>query len=159
MHGVQSTAAIFHHPLHPLAIAFPVAAPAADIATRATGDRFWNRAGRLLLLGGLVSGMAASAIGMIDYLFIRQVRRLPSAHVHAGGNVPAKALVALNFARRPVDDRSAPDAGDQALSLATVTLLGLTAWLGGELSNRHGIGMIADGSPTATEDLARLAAR
>ena len=45
------------------------------------------------------------------------------------------------------------------LSLATVALLGATAWLGGELSYRHGIGVIADDSPTATDSLARLAAR
>lgn len=162
-HGVESTAAVFHHPLHPVSVAFPVAAlmaaPAADFAARATGDRFWTRAGRILLLGGLVSGVAASAVGLVDYLSIKQVRRLPSAHVHAGGNVLAMALVALNLARRPMDDRSAPDDTDVALSLATVALLGFTAWLGGELSYRHGIGAIAEDSPTATEDLARLAGR
>lgn len=162
-HGVESTAAVFHHPLHPVTIAFPVAAlmaaPAADLAARATGDRFWMRAGRLLLLGGLVSGMVASTVGMVDYLSIKQVRRLPSAHVHAGGNVLAMALVALNLARRSKDDLSAPDETDLTLSLATVAILGFTAWLGGELSYRHGIGTIAADSPTATDDLMRLASR
>ena len=161
--GVESTAAVFHHPLHPVAIAFPVAAlmaaPAADIAARATGDRFWSRAGRLLLLGGLLSGVAASGVGMVDYLSTKQVRRLPSAHVHAVGNVLAMALAALNLARRPSDDRSAPDGVDLSLSFATVALLGVTAWLGGELSYRHGVGVIAVNSPTATQELARLAAR
>ena len=132
-HGVESTAAVFHHPLHPVSIAFPVAAlmaaPAADLAARATGDRFWIRAGRLLLLGGLVSGVAASAVGMVDYVSIKAVRRLPSAHVHAGGNVLAMALVAVNLSRRSVDDRSAPGELDLGLSLATVALLSLTAGL------------------------------
>ena len=68
-------------------------------------------------------------------------------------------LVALNLARRPADDQSAPNGEDVALSLATVALLGLTAWLGGELSYRHGVGVIAEDSPTATEDLGRLAGR
>ncbi len=161
--GVESTAAVFHHPLHPVSVAFPVAAlmaaPAADLAARTTGDRFWVRASRLLLLGGLISGVAASAVGMIDYLSIEKVRRLPSAHVHAGGNVLAMALVALNLSRRPVDDQSAPGKLEVGLSLATVALVSLTAWLGGELSYRHGIGMIADDSPTTTGRLARLAAR
>ena len=104
-HGVESTAAVFHHPIHPMAIAFPVAtlmaAPLTDLAARATGDPFWRRAGRWLLLGGLTSGLAASAIGLIDYLAIREVRRLPSAHVHAAGNALAMLLAAANLARRP----------------------------------------------------------
>lgn len=162
-HGVESTAAVFHHPLHPMAIAFPVAAlmaaPLADLAARATPDRFWRRAGRLLLLGGVVSGVAASAVGMVDYLSIRQVRRLPGAHAHAVGNAVAMVLAGLNLARRPADDAEPPGELELGLSLATVALLGVTAWLGGELSYRHGIGVIADDSPTATQSVARQAAR
>ena len=159
--GVESTAAVFHHPLHPMTIAFPVAtlmaAPLADLAARASDDPFWRRAARWLLLGGLVSGAAASAVGLVDYVAIKQVRRLPSAHVHAGGNVLALALTAFNLARRDPRDQEAPDAVDLALSIAVVGLLGVTAWLGGELSYRHGVRVIAEDSPTATEDLARLA--
>ncbi len=161
-HGVESTAAVFHHPIHPMAIAFPVAllmaAPAADLAARATDDPFWRRAGRWLLLGGLASGLAASAIGLIDYVAIKEVRRLPSAHVHAGGNVLAMGLAAVNLLRRSPDDSEAPDAVGLSLSLATVALLGATAWLGGELSYRHRVGVIAEDSPTATEDVTRLLA-
>lgn len=160
--GVESTAAVFHHPIHPVTVAFPVAAllaaPAVDMAARLTGDRFWIRAGRLLLLGGLASGVAASAVGLVDYLSIGRVRRLPSAHVHAGGNVLAIALAATNLARRPADDRTAPGEVEVGLSLATVALLGLTAWIGGELSYRHGIGVIDEDSPTAAESLARVSA-
>ena len=162
-HGVESTAAVFHHPIHPMVIAFPVAAlmaaPLADLAARGSADPFWRRAGRWLLLGGLTSGLAASAVGMVDYLAIGRVRRLPSAHVHAAGNALAMLITAANLARRPRDDSRAPDRTDVGLSLATVALLGATAWLGGELSYRHGIGVIADDSPTATDSLARLAAR
>ena len=159
--GVESTAAVFHHPLHPMAIAFPVAtlmaAPIVDVVAASTDDPFWRRAGGWLLLGGLVSGCAASAIGLADYLAIKQVRRLPSAHVHAGGNAVALALTALNLARRDPHDRQPPDSVDVALSVGIVCLLGVTAWLGGELSYRHGVGVIAEDSSTASEDLALLA--
>ena len=162
-HGVESTAAVFHHPIHPMAIAFPVAtlmaAPLADIAARVTDDPFWRRAGRWLLLGGLTSGVAASAIGMIDYIAIREVRQLPGAHVHAGGNALALVLTAVNLLRRPKDDSQTLDAVDLGLSLATVALLGATAWLGGELSYRHGVGVVADDSPTAGQSLSRLLTR
>ncbi len=160
-HGVESTAAIFHHPIHPMVIALPVAtligAPLADAAGKLTQDRFWARAARWLLLGGLVSGAAASAVGMVDYVAIPQVRRLPSAHVHAGGNLLALGLAGWNLSRR--SDKDLPGTLDLTLSVVTVGILGFTAWLGGELSYRHGIGVIADDSPTATQDVLRLAAR
>ena len=162
-HGVESTAAVFHHPIHPMAIAFPVAtlmaAPLADVAAQVTGDSFWRRAGRWLLIGGLASGLAASAIGLVDYIAIKEVRRLPSGHVHAGGNALALALTAANLLRRPKDDSRAPDALDLGLSLTTVALLGATAWLGGELSYRHGVGVVADDSPTATQSVVRMLKR
>jgi uncharacterized membrane protein len=160
--GVESTAAVFHHPIHPMVIAFPVATlmavPLADMAAKATKDPFWRRAARWLLVGGLVSGAAASAVGLVDYLAIKEVRRLPSAHVHAGGNVLALALAAANLLRRPADDSEDPQAMELSLSLLTVGLLGATAWLGGELSYRHGVGVIAADSPTASEDIGRLLA-
>ena len=162
-HGVESTAAVFHHPIHPMAIAFPVAtlmaAPLVDVAAQLTGDPFWRRSGRWLLLGGLTSGLAASAIGLVDYVAVKKVRQLASGHVHAGGNALAMALTAVNLLRRPKDDLRAPSALDLGLSLATVALLGATAWLGGELSYRHGVGVVADDSPTATQSLARILKR
>ena len=154
--AIQSKAAIFHHPIHPMLIAFPTAAlmatPLADGAAIATGDRFFRRASRLLLLGGLMSGLAASAVGLIDYLGVAQVRRQPGAHMHAGGNALAMTLAALNLSRRDRDDELDPDGGAFALSLATVALLGITAWLGGELSYRHGVGMIAEHLSDASPD-------
>ena len=158
--GVESTAAIFHHPLHPMAIAFPVAtlmaAPVVDVVAQGSDDPFWRRAGRWLLMSGLVSGVAASAVGLVDYLAIKEVRRLPSAHIHAGGNAVALALTAFNLARRDPRDRQAPDGVDLALSAGVVALLGITAWLGGELSYRQGIGVMAEDSPTGSEDVARV---
>lgn len=145
--AIESKAAIFRHPIHPMMIAFPTAAlmatPLADGAAMATGDRFYRRASRWLLLGGLASGLAASAVGLIDYLGVEQVRRQPGAHVHAGGNALVMALAALNFSRRDRDDEVDLDGGTFSLSLATAALLAVTAWLGGELSYRHGVGMMA----------------
>jgi uncharacterized membrane protein len=161
--GVESTAAVFHHPIHPMLIAFPVAtlmaAPAADLAAQAGGDPFWRRAGRWLLMGGLLSGAAASAVGLVDYLAIGEVRRAPGAQAHAVGNAAAMGLVLMNLLRRPRDDSEGPDGTAMGLSLATVALLGATAWLGGELSYRHRVGVIASDSPTAAETLGQLLRR
>ena len=145
--GVESTAAVFHHPLHPMTIAFPVAtlmaAPLADLAARASDDPFWRRAARWLLLGGLVSGAAASAVGLVDYVAIKQVRRLPSGGFQPGAARPARP-------GGPGRDR--PGALDRGRRSPRRHRLA-----GGELSYRHGVGVIAEDSPTASEDLARFA--
>lgn len=158
-HGVESTAAVFHHPIHPMMIAFPVAtlmaAPLSDVAAVATRDPFWRRASRWLLLGGLVSGVAASAVGLIDYLAIKEVRRSPGGNAHAIGNAVALALVGANLLRRR-DPEAEIGATEIALSAATMALLGATAWLGGELSYRQGVGVVAEDSPTAHETLRDL---
>ncbi len=158
--GVESTAAIAHHPIHPILIVFPAAsligAPAADLAYRVTKDPFWARASSWLLATGVVTGLAAAVPGMIDYVAIKEVRRLPSGNVHAAGNLVALSLAGWNFARRREHPTVGTDDLGLGLSLATVALLGVTAWLGGELSYRHGIGAIAPSSDDIVGDTVKL---
>ncbi|WFT79135.1 DUF2231 domain-containing protein [Methylobacterium sp. CB376] len=144
--GLPSTAAIVGHPVHPMMIPFPIAfltsALLTDIAARATRDPFWARASKLLLGAGIASGVAAGAVGAIDYLTIRRARQKPAGRLHAYGNAAALALAAANLARRSGRDRDqAGDATDVALSGATAALLGITGWAGAELSYRHMVGV------------------
>jgi len=159
-HGVESTAAIAHHPIHPILIVFPAAsligAPAADLAFRLTKDPFWARASSWLLGTGVVSGLAAAVPGLIDYVAIKEVRKLASGNVHAAGNLVAIGLAGWNFARRRDEGRGRVDDLDIALSIGAVALLGVTAWLGGELSYRHGIGAIADSSDDIVGETVKL---
>ncbi len=138
-----STAAINGHPLHPLAVPVPigllVATTAADVAGMLSGDRFWARASRWLLRGALVSGGAAGALGATDFLTIKRARG-PVGIAHAAGNAAILGLSATSlFLRR--DRARAPLAATLMSALAAVLLMG-TGWLGGEMSYRHGIGVI-----------------
>jgi uncharacterized membrane protein len=147
-HGVESNAAIFRHPIHPMLIPFPIAALVGalvtDIVFSSTGNGFWATASFWLLGAGVVTGIVAAVPGMIDYASIAQVRRLTSAHVHAGGNVVALGLAFINLAMRWDNPAAGPGASGIFLSALVVALIGVTGWIGGELSYRHRIGVMAD---------------
>jgi uncharacterized membrane protein len=142
-----SRAAIAGHPIHPMLVPLPigllVAAAASDVAHAATGDRFFGRASRLLIGGGIATGLAAAPFGLLDFVSIDAARRRPEAWLHGIGNVAVIGLSAANLALRLRDgDRRAAAAG-LAMSCAAAGILGVTGWLGGELSYRHRIGVVA----------------
>ena len=161
--GIESTAAVMHHPLHPLSVSLPIGslvfALAADIVFLCTGQMFWTHAAFWLLWAGIVSGLGAAALGMIDYLAITEVRKLKTAHLHAAGNVVAITLATANMVVHwtvPV-----PPLGWLAVALSAITVgtLGFTGYLGGELAYRYRIGQIASANggevpePIATDRL------
>jgi uncharacterized membrane protein len=154
MRGAPSTAAIFGHPIHPMIVPYPIAflttALATDLAAKVTGDRFWARTSRWLLEAGIASGLAAGAVGAVDYFTIRRAREARAGRLHAHGNPVALALATVNLARRR-DDRT-PSVGAIALTAATVAVLGVTAWAGGELSYTHMIGVRGEGDQMTDEE-------
>lgn len=154
-HGIQSSVHVNGHPIHPMLIPLPVAAfiglVLTDLAWLQTADPFWARASWWLLAAGIATGLLAGAVGAIDYLTIARVRQLPSGRWHAIGNVIALVLAGVNLAIR-WDDPRAIEGAPFILTLMVFALLGITAWLGGELSYRHRIGVAV---PDANEDDSR----
>ncbi|CAA9537458.1 MAG: hypothetical protein AVDCRST_MAG91-3515 [uncultured Sphingomonadaceae bacterium] len=147
--GLPSTAAVAGHPIHPMIIPYPIAfltsALATDIAARRTGDAFWSRASKILIGAGILSGLAAGAVGAIDYYTIRRAREKTVGKLHAYGNPLALGLAAINLAVRRNKDGEAPAGGTVALTGATAALLGVTGWAGAELSYRHMVGVAGHG--------------
>lgn len=145
LRGVPSTAAIAGHPIHPMLVPYPVAfltgAIGSDLMARNTQDPFWSRASRWLLGAGIVSGLAAGAVGAIDYFTIRRAREKTVGKLHAYGNPLALGLAAASLSLRRNDDGGPPSDTATALSAATFALVGLTAWAGAELSYRHMVGV------------------
>lgn len=140
----RSTASIAGHPLHPavvpLPIGFLVGAALSDIAHLLSGGRFFARASRWLLRGGIVSGAGAAILGATDFVTIRQARG-PIGWAHAGGNAAVLALSIVSLLlRRGARDRVPGTA--MALTGLAGALLAVTGWLGGELVFRQRIGVV-----------------
>jgi uncharacterized membrane protein len=147
-HGTQSSVHIAGHPVHPMVVSLPVASfiglLLTDLAWLSTSNPFWAEASWWLLVAGLVTGLLAGLIGAIDYSSIPKVRQLASGKIHAGGNIVALVLAGVNLGVR-ADDPQAIEGIGIILSVVLVALLAITAWLGGELSFRHRIGVAAPG--------------
>ncbi len=141
-----STAAVAGHPMHPMVVPIPIglltAAVVSDVAYAVTGDGFWARASRWLLGGGIVGGLVAASIGLVDFTTIRRARSATGVG-HASGNAAILGLSAVSLALRRGSPRRVPPVA-MALSALAGAMLAVTGWLGGELSYREGVGVIPD---------------
>lgn len=152
--GSGSLVSIKGHPIHPMLVSFPIAflvgALLSDIAFLFERSIFWAEASLWLLGGGVVSGVLAGLTGALEAVKVPRARKLGITWIHGGGNVVALLAAAINWALRwGAHDQAVVPTGI-ALSGCVVLILGFTAWLGGELVFRHGVGVstsVGGGSP------------
>jgi uncharacterized membrane protein len=140
----RSTASLAGHPLHPAVVPLPigllVGAVLSDVAHLLGGDRFFARASRWLLRGGIASGAAAAILGATDFATIRQARG-PIGWAHAGGNAAVLGLSIVSLLLRRGEHDRVPGSA-MALTGLAGGLLAVTGWLGGELVFRQRIGVV-----------------
>jgi uncharacterized membrane protein len=150
----KSTASIGGHPIHPMLIPFPIAffvgTLAVDIAYSLTRQEFWAMAGHWLLAAGLMMAALAALAGLTDFLSERQIRDLPAAWYHMGGNVVLVIIEACNLWRRLVDGTNFIVPTGLILSVLATLLLLFNGWKGWELVYRHRVGIAGpSGEPRA----------
>ncbi len=139
---MESRAQLFGHPVHQMLVAFPIGAFGLSVAGDALhawgGERKYDEAATLALDFALASAAVAAPFGLIDWLAIPARTRAKRVGLwHALGNAALIGTFATSrWLRSRGDKRSA-----HWLSGAGLLLSGVTAWLGGELVNRHGIGV------------------
>lgn len=98
-----------------------------------------------LIGAGLIGGVLAAASGLVDYAAIPSGTRAKRIGFwHGSGNAVLLALFGLGWKLRR-DDPQNPPRSALALSLVGLLLGNATAWLGGELVYRLGVG-IDDGA-------------
>jgi uncharacterized membrane protein len=97
---------------------------------------FWN------LTLGVASALVAAVFGLIDWSKIPQNTRAKRVGVlHGLGNVVAVVLFGLALYMRSDELYYTATDGALTLELIAFALLGVTAWLGGELVDRLGVGV------------------
>lgn len=154
-HGVESTASVVGHPIHPMLIPFPIAflsgALVTDLIFWWTGNLFWAQASFWLIAGGLLTGALAAVFGLIDFLTIGQVRQRAAGWIHFFGNATALILAGINLWWRSGDPAATLLPGGLILSALIAGILTITGWYGGELSFRHRIGVTTPEGARAAE--------
>jgi uncharacterized membrane protein len=158
---MKSRATVLGHPLHQVLVTFPIGvfgfAAVCDVGralARGRGSaRSWYTAAQRAIGAGLVGALAAAPFGLIDFLAIPRRTRAKSVGLeHALGNACVGGLFLASYLLRK---KSRAPSVATALSTAGLALAGVTAWLGGELVNRLGVGVYEPTSFDAPSTLKR----
>lgn len=142
----KSTASIAGHPIHPMIIPFPIAflvsAFVTDLLFWSTATETWATVSMWLLGAGVVMGLVAALFGFIDFFGDERIRNLSDARLHMIVNLVAVVLALVNWYLRY---KSGAAVGVFPfgiwISLATVLLLLVSGWKGGEMVFRHRVGV------------------
>jgi uncharacterized membrane protein len=142
---MESRAKVLGHPLHQVLIVFPlgllITSVVFDGVHYATGNPRWADIAFWMIAGGVIGGVLAAVPGVIDWAAIPSGTRAKAIGTwHGLGNVVVLALFGASLYLRS-DDPSAPPGAALLLSLGGVALGAVTAWLGGELVDRLGVGV------------------
>lgn len=150
------------HPLHPMLVNFPlgllVTSAVFDIIHWITGNGYWSGIAFWMIAAGVITGLLAAIVGTIDALAIPPGTRAKSVSVlHGSGNFLILVLfIASWFLRLSVPEN--PPFIAYVLSLPGAAFLGITGWLGGELTLRLGIGVDEGANLNAPSSLSGLPA-
>ena len=155
---MKSRAAIGEHPIHPMLITIPIGAFVlaliADIATSATNDHFWYQFSFVCIGIGILGALLAAIFGFIDYFGVKmstQGARL--ATIHMVLNLTAVVLYIIGFFLR--GNSAAFQTGRwpvvMGLEILALIILGISGWLGGQMTFVHKVGVVENADDEATQ--------
>lgn len=160
---MESRVKVAGHPVHPMLIVFPLGllsvAVVFDIIYLVNQVSLWTQAAYYMIGAGVIGGLAAAVPGTIDWWAIpRGTRAKRVGLIHGVGNVIVVALFVVSWLlRRP--NPAAPPTEAIVAALLGVILAMVTAWLGGELVGRLGVGVDEGANLDAPSSLSAQPAR
>jgi uncharacterized membrane protein len=142
---MEARAKMMGHSLHQMLIAFPLGLLATavvfDLAHVVWSGEGWATASFYMIAAGVIGGVAAAVFGLVDWLALPQPTRAYRVGLwHGLGNAVVLLLFAASWLLRR-EAPSEPGAAAIVLSVAGGGLALATAWLGGELVDRLGVGV------------------
>lgn len=153
---MKAKALFLGHPIHQMLIVFPLGllgtAVIFDVIYLVTELGTMAVVAYWMLSAGLVGAVLAIPFGVIDYSKIpANTRAKQIGLMHGVGNAVVSVLFIMSWLMRDPD--ILPSSTAMAWSFAGCVLALVTAWLGGELVSRLGIGVYDDASPNASSSL------
>jgi uncharacterized membrane protein len=142
---MKTPASIRNHPVHPMLIVFPIAlwvfSLVCDIAYHGgSHNEFWKGAAFYSIAGGIVGAILAAIPGFIDYLSLTNRSIKKTATTHMVINLIVVALFLFNLGVRYNASADGQIFG-VALSLAGISLMCVSGWLGGTMVYEGRVGV------------------
>ncbi|MEU6075892.1 DUF2231 domain-containing protein [Micromonospora sp. NPDC047074] len=160
---MESRLKVLGHPVHPMLVMFPVGllvtAVLFDLVDTVGGPDFLGEVAYWNITVGLVGGLLAAVAGTFDLLAIPQGTRAKRvALTHAAANLAVLLLFAAIWVVRLNADSRAAGGALIAIEVVALAILGVSAWLGGELVDRLGVGVDREADLDAPSSLRPAAA-
>jgi uncharacterized membrane protein len=139
----------YGHPFHPMLVTVPIGAWMCslvfDVASRVVQQGSALATGaRWLIAIGVLSALAAAAVGFLDFFTIPSGTRAHRvALTHMALNLAITVAFALNFWWR-VGGHGPTPAGPLVLSVVSLAALGVSGALGGKLAYHYGVRVAAE---------------
>ena len=143
---MESRAKVLGHPVHQMLIPIPaglfIVAAVLDVVDRFVDAAWISTVTYWNIAFGVVSALVAAIFGLVDWTKIpRNTRAKRVGALHAIGNVTAVLLFGAALVVRSDELGYAVSNTALALEVVAFAVLGVSAWLGGELVDRMGIGV------------------
>lgn len=156
---MRARAQLLGHPIHQMLVVFPVGllgmSVIFDLVFFATEEQIFSVVAYWMMVAGVVGGLLAAPFGLVDWLAIpRGTRARRVGALHGLGNVVVLLLFLGSLAIRD-DAMALPTSAAYLCSFAGLALALVTAWLGGELVDRLGVGVHENANVDAPSSLSR----
>ncbi|WP_280156281.1 DUF2231 domain-containing protein [Piscinibacter sp. XHJ-5] len=155
---MQSKARFLGHSVHQMLIVFPLGLLATavmfDIAFLVTDRPEMAAVSYWMMAAGLIGALVAAPFGLVDWLAIeKNTRAKRIGALHGGGNAVVTLLFAASWLLRGGNPSDPPGIMAILLGLVGALIALFTAWLGGELVARLGVGVYDDANVNASNSI------
>lgn len=155
---MESKVRVLGHPLHQMLVVFPLGllgtSVVFDLIHLIGGGQTAGTVSYMLISAGLVAGALAAPWGTIDWLAIpRGTRAKAIGGLHGAGNVVVLVLFGASWWLRWQQPDHLPTTVAWLISFCGAAVSMATAWLGGELVDRLGVGVSPNANLNARSSL------
>lgn len=155
---MQTRVRALGHPVHQMLVVFPlglfVTGTIFDLIHLISDNGTFAEVGFWMISAGLIGAVLAALTGFADWTSIpRDTRAKRVGALHGALNSAVLLLFFISWLVRLDNVNHAPGGGAFTLEVIAVALGGVSAWLGGELVDRHGIGVHEGANPDAPSSL------
>jgi uncharacterized membrane protein len=144
--SMESKAKFLGHPVHQMLVVFPLGLLATavvfDVVYLIGGEPVMAAVAYWMMAAGLLGALVAAPFGLIDWLAIApNTRAKKIGKLHGLGNGLVSLMFLGSWLIRAGNEAHEANALAYLLSFAAAGIALVTAWLGGELVSRLGVGV------------------